>query len=439
MHRRRRFYGAGVFGGSNAKIYGVSWDKGATPTLTRTDASVGMVAAAGVDATPVTNNFDTAEIFSEITEVTDASSNVFVRIPRFYIEKTDAVGSKTWRISKRQFGSAYLPKCFDSAPYIDVGKYVANLNGTKLESKADTYPLVSKNIVEFRLYATNNGAGYQQLDIHVVDVLQTLFYVEFATLNSQAIMAGFSAGAYGTGDVATATEAGATRIVVANATAAKYVVGQTIGIGTSLGGNQVASNRTITSISVVDASNKALNFDGTAVNVAATNIVYNLGWKNGALSTVVATSGSLTSNASGLYPCKYRGIENPWANVWQFVDGLNINERQAWVCPTPASYQSNLFAAPYEQLGYANGASDGYTTAMGWDSNHPYAALPGAVGGNTTTYYADYYYQTTGQRIALLGGNWYYGADGGLSCWLLYSASSGASIALGGRLLKKAL
>ena len=76
-------------GGAPAKIYGVSWSGGSSPTLTRTDASVGMVANAGVDATPVTNNFDTAEIYKDIIDgVTDSYSNVFVRIPKFYIEKT---------------------------------------------------------------------------------------------------------------------------------------------------------------------------------------------------------------------------------------------------------------------------------------------------------------------------------------------------------------
>ena len=76
-------------------VYGVSWNKSSVPTLTRTDDAVGMVAAAGVDAGVVVNDFDTAEIFGEIAEVTDGAGNVFVRIPRFYIKKTDGAGYKT--------------------------------------------------------------------------------------------------------------------------------------------------------------------------------------------------------------------------------------------------------------------------------------------------------------------------------------------------------
>ena len=192
-----------------SKIYGVSWDGGESPVLTRTDSSVGMIANAGIDANPVSNDFDNAEIFKEITEVTDSFGNEFVRIPKFYIEKTAVGNARTWRISKRPFGNAYLPYCFRHTtgailPYVLVGKYTANLSddGTKLESKSGKFPLVNKNIVQFRDYAKANGTGYQQLDGVIVDLIQTLFYVEFATLNSQAIMNGWIYGRSNTADTA---------------------------------------------------------------------------------------------------------------------------------------------------------------------------------------------------------------------------------------------
>ena len=77
-----------------AAIYGVSWTK-ADVALTRTNGAVGFEANAGVDAGVVTNDFDTAEIFSEFTEETDADGNVFIRIPKFYIRKTDTPTLKT--------------------------------------------------------------------------------------------------------------------------------------------------------------------------------------------------------------------------------------------------------------------------------------------------------------------------------------------------------
>lgn len=399
------------------KIYGVSWDGASSPTLTRTDAAVGKTAQAGVDAGSVTNDFDNIYPWSAMEQVTDAYSNVFIRIPKFYIKKTAVGAARTWQISRGYFSGAYLPSCFANAAYVDVGKYVANLNGTKLESKSGTYPLVSKNIVDFRTYAMNNGTGYYQMDIHAVDLIRTLFYIEFATLNSQSIMAGFTSGQWNTAHTATVNENAVNRVIVANATAAVYFAGQTIGLGTSLGADDIFASRVIQSIAVYDASNKAITVDGAAFNVAIGNVIYNKGWKSGFSSSITAKSGSLVSNSSGYYPCKYREIENPWGNIWLFIDGVNINNSQAWVCRTPANYASNVFAAPYEQLSYVNINSDGCPTAMGLDSACPFAEFPTAVGGGTTTYYSDYFYQTTGQRIALLGGGWAYGTYAGLSFW----------------------
>ncbi len=428
------------------KIYGVSWLKGSSPTLTRIGDSVGMVAAAGVGITPVTNNFDTADIYKDITEVTDVLGNVFIRIPKFYIKKCDGIGYKTWEISKSAFAGSYLPWCFwdftnsVELPYIDVGKYTASLSGdNKLQSIANAYPLIHKNIVDFRTYAQANGAAYQQLDIHVVDVLQTLFIVEFATLNSQSIMNGFTAGQYNAAHTATVNENAVNRIIVANATAALYAVGQAISVGTSLGGNQIFYGRTITSIDVYDVGNKAITFDGAVVNIAIGNIIYNTGWKNGFSSGIAAKSGSLTSNSDGKNPFIYRGIENIFGNVWQFVDGVNINEYQAWICRNAASYASNVFASPYLQLSFINANADGNPIELGFDANNPFAHFSKTNGGSDSTYYCDYYYRNTGQRIARFGGRWYYGSSAGVFCWDLSNASSDASVGIAGRLLKKPL
>jgi hypothetical protein len=431
-------------------IYGVRWDKGSSPTLTRTGDAVGKVANVGVDGTFVQNDFDNLQIYREIGPVTDSYGNVFIRIPKFYIRKTDGAGFKTWEVSKTQYPGFYLPWCFwdftnsKELPYIDVGKYKATVDGSsKLQSVPNLAPLINQNIVTFRTYAKNNNInglkGYQQLDIHVVDVLQTLFYVEFATLNSQAVMAGWISGQYTNSHTATVAEASVNRIIVANATAALYAVGQPISIGTSQGGNQICYGRTITSIDVYDANNKAISFDGVPVTIAVGNMMYNTGWVNGFSKSIAASSGSLGSNTDGKHPFIYRGIESLWGDIWQFVDGVNINNNQAWVTENAESYASNVFAAPYKQLGYINANANGYPIEMGYDPNYPYAALPKTIGGGSSTYYSDYYYQATGQFIALLGAYWVSGSIAGLSGWSLNNSSGDAAVSVGGRLLKKAL
>jgi len=430
-------------------IYGASWDKGSIPTLTRTDAADGKIANAGIGLASATNDFDNLPIWGEFEEVVDDYGNYFIRIPKFYIRKLDGPNFKSWQVSKYRHPGFYLPWVFwDFAnkrelPYYDHGKYKASLSAdNKLESKPDRYPLVNKNIVDFRTYARNNNAGgllgYQQLDIHAVDVLRTLMFIEFATLNIQTIMQGYTTGQYNAAHTATVAEDNTNRIIVANATADSYRVGQAISVGTTLGGNQIFYGRTITSIDVYDANNKAISFDGTPVNIAVGNILYNTGWKNGFSRNIAASSGSLTAN-DGKYPCVYRGIESPFGDTWQFVDGVNINEFQAWVTENANDYVSNVFANPYKILGYINCNASGYVSAMGFDPNYPFAEFPTAVAGSSSTYYSDYYYQNAGQRIALVGSGWIGGSSAGPSFWTLYHASSGAVVDFGGRLLKKAL
>ena len=429
-------------------IYGASWAKVASPTLTRTDAAVGMVANAGVDGQIVQNDFDNAGIYRDIVDVTDSLGNVFRRFPKCYIRKTNSDILRTWQISKYPHPGFYRPSCFwdftnsKELPHVDVAKHKATKDASnKLESKPNLYPLVGDTIVNFRTFAHNNNAGgllgYQQLDIHVVDLLQALFYIEFATLNSQAIMYGYANGNYTATHLATVAESNTNRIIVVNAHADLYRVGQAISVGTSQGGNQIFYGRTITAIGAYDASNKAITFDGAPVNIAVGNMLYNTGWKNGFSSGIAASSGSIISNTDGKYPCAYRGIESPFGDIFQFVDGVNTNERQAWVTPNAADYASNVFASPYVQLGYVNHSADGYTTAMGHDANYPYAAFPTAGGGSDTTFYSDWYYQAAGQRVARFGGSWLGSVFSGLSYWILFITSSTPNVDAGGRLVRK--
>ena len=89
-------------------IMGVHWDKTSLPTLTRTDASVGKVANVGVDGEIVTNDFDNMPIYREIGEYIDELGNVFIKIPKFYIQKVDGNGYKRVRISKTQYPGFYF-------------------------------------------------------------------------------------------------------------------------------------------------------------------------------------------------------------------------------------------------------------------------------------------------------------------------------------------
>jgi len=146
-------------------VFGAYWNKGTDPTMTRILDAEHLTAGVGVDGEWVDNDFDKMPIFGEMGPVTDTYGNVFIRIPKFYIKKTDGGAFKTWAVSKTQYPGFYLPWCFwdftleTELSYIDVGKYKATSDGggtPKLESKPDLYPLCNQNIVTFRTYAAHH-------------------------------------------------------------------------------------------------------------------------------------------------------------------------------------------------------------------------------------------------------------------------------------------
>lgn len=437
----------------SAIVYGVSWDRSESPTLTRTDDSIGFTAEVGIDDSVVVNDFDTAEIYKDIIEVEDILGNVFIRIPKFYIKKTKSAATRTWQISNVKGTGYYLPACFydyennKELDYIYVGKYLGHVDAGVLRSIPNVYPTINTNIVDFRTAAQANNTGgllgYQQMDIHVYDMLQVLFYVEFATLDSQSIMRGFASGNYNAADVLTAdTSPAGNTLVVANATGAKFAVGQAISVGTSLGGNQRFYGRTITAIDVDTpaAGSTTITFDGDAVELFTGDILYNTAMKTGFSSTIAASSGSISSNSDGKHSFIYRGIESLYGDIFQFVDGVNVNDQRAWICRNADDYASNLFASPYEALSYINHNNNGYAVEMGFDSDNPFACFPISItGGAYNKYYCDYYYQALGQKIARVGGDWVSGSGDGLSRWYLVDTSASVSVSFGARLLKKAL
>jgi prepilin-type N-terminal cleavage/methylation domain-containing protein len=237
---------------TDAKVYGVSWD-GTVSTLVRTDDSVGLTYT--VNTSTIDSDFDDEEIYSEMTEETDSYGNQFIKIPKFYIKKTTDGTNWTWQISKnKQDNDYYLPSCFydeqsgETLSYVLVSKYNASLSAdeTKLESKTNKLPLVNMNISQLRILAEANGEGYQLLDIHVVDLIQTLFYVEYANLDSQTVMYGFANGQPNTSHLISGISG--TTLTLPSGAAANYRVGQMIYIGTGRTGVRAKDLR-ITNVS----------------------------------------------------------------------------------------------------------------------------------------------------------------------------------------------
>ena len=139
------------------------------------------------------------------------------------------------------------------------------------------------------------------------------------------------------------------------------------------------------------------------------------------------------AGTDGKTAVQYRHIENPYGNVFEWIDGINFSDGTVYVCLNPASYADDT-ATNYTNIG-SKIQSDGYITAIGVASAMPLAFYPTAVGGSETTYIPDFAYYNSGWRVLRVGGDWGGGGAAGLFYFYANYTSSYTYSYVGARLL----
>lgn len=421
-------------------------------TWERMDNNVGKVANATKDGSSVQNDFDYIYPWSDITsyiyntttnevvaEYGDMNYNpdgslgeVFTRIPSFYW--------KRWRDNTYEYISISASKLegYIKSEQFSVGRYTTSYINSKMSSRSGEVPEVNRNITSFRTESRKLGNNIAILDYHYF-LIQMLYLVEYADYNSQLMLGnGMTTFRTDNNDKSLVAETGVNRIIINTSGANNFKIGQQVSIGTSSTYNSnVAKNRTITkkeNYSSGDITGTAIYFDGDSVNIALNNVLWTTGQKSGGCDTLGMKSGCTAND--GKTAVAYRGIENPFGNVFQFVDGINVKDHVCYLCTSQDDYVVDKFTSPYNALGYTNALTNGYSKSLGYDNNYPIASFPAEIGTSSTTGTCDYYAQNTGNRIALVGGNWNNDSNAGLWSWYLYYTSGNAAFNFGSRLLK---
>lgn len=152
---------------------------------------------------------------------------------------------------------------------------------------------------------------------------------------------------------------------------------------------------------------------------------------SGQCDTLGMKSGTINNDKT--HAVIYRGVENIFGNIWQWLDGINIGSGpKSWVCKDRSQYASDKTSSPYAQISYTE-ASGNYIKTMGYDSNYPAIQRATAVQSSDSTYCPDCFVSAAGSSVFVGGG---YGA--GLYCglWSAYYGDSSYTYSnLGGRLL----
>lgn len=440
---------------SRGHVYGVrrKVSNNSSSAWERTDDAIGLVANAQKGSTVVQNDFDNLAPWKDIISFNldlttgkkkayfgdadfkfdGSNGDVYTHIPDFWIKVYQENDYDYIKIAD------YAKSGFTKVEAFDIARYHGSVcSDGVLHSYSGLIPSYNKTLPSFRSLAKSIGNEYCLLDYRQF-ILQYLYLVEYAHYHSQSKLGnGIVSMRINNADVALIAESNVNRFIVNTSAGNAFYVGQTISIGTSGAWNAtVAADRTVTAIndySEGDITGKEIIFDGAPVNIALTNVIWSSSQKEGGCDSLGMKSGCLVNDSK--HSVIYRGVENPFGNVYSWVDGINIKDRQAYICYDPSQYVSDKFENPYEKLGYINGNTNGWCKKLGHDINNPLVKLPVEIGGSDNTYMDDYYYQEAGIRVARVGGNFGDGTFAGLWCWLLSSTSSGSYWNIGARVLK---
>ncbi|NOY50438.1 MAG: hypothetical protein GXO88_07750 [Chlorobi bacterium] len=383
------FYQVGANTSNQIYWYGVEWDTTvADPSVTRIgnvqyQASLpiqnGMVRAVVNDDRTVNYYLDpnnsNKKADGTTANLTGADGQVMVIVPTHW-ERFERVGTKR----RIELATVALPG-FTKVTKYAIGAYEAYYNTTtgKLESRSGVMPTTNKTRANFRTYAAARGTGWHQLDYNSYFDIFSLYLTEYASFDSQTVLPGAT-----------------------NATSADW--------STYNGSNPVIAT---------GASNSYGNASAS-VPFSIANFV----------------GGTATLNS---HEADYRGIENVYGHIWQFVDGININytsstSAYAYIDSDPSTYADDT-PTNYVLAGKITNAS-GYITSLLDNS-----LLPQTVGGSSSTYMTDYTWASSSQagvwRVALWGASLSYSSNGGFLAASFDSPSGRVYGSIGGRLCLK--
>lgn len=267
-----------------------------------------------------------------------------------------------------------------STPYTDI-KF-SSIAGAKPASGASEGNTKNNSLTRnaVRKTCANRGEDWQQLDFTIASAEQMLFLVEFASFNIQNIPL----------------------------------------FGSGVTGMPYVTNR---NDSVPNPVNTELGNGSGTIDVKYTH-------SNGTQYDVKVPV--------------YRGVKNPFGNIWKFVDGFMRKHSAGSDC-NEAYWQdgSKAFSdtiTDYIPCGFSCATKEGYVKAFGFSEDCDFAYMTSLVGGDSNKPVGDYYYvnmSSNNNYIALLGARWDSGAHAGLFYWHLVNVASTRDCSIGGRLCRK--
>jgi len=152
----------------------------------------------------------------------------------------------------------------------------------------------------------------------------------------------------------------------------------------------------------------------------------------------VGTNGTgVGTGSDGYTPVAYRGLENLWGNVWQFVIGYNAVDSEYRITKQDGTgtLAGDLAAGEYEASNVSPITGDGYQSDVETENLLQYLMIGSETAGSSSTYLCDYFYAHDAgeQNVVLSGGHWNGGSGAGVGCLISNGGSSYSDRSIGAR------
>ena len=385
--------------------------------------------------------FDTDGTRNAAFKTDGSNGNVWVEIPLFWAKHIyDGAKEEKW-VSGAPGDGYYIPKKLQRSLARGQNKtYLAAFRAS--EDAAGHMVSVAGAIPKWGSFNTfmtaykAEGVGLSGTTSEDEEIIDLLMDVEFATRDQQSVMQGETSRYWGSDKKAQLSEENTNRIILTNADAAQFRVGEQIGVGKTCDNRNVFDSRTVTAINVFNDAHMAVVFDGTPVNIeATTHCVTNMPNKTGGTETLTAPSGTVANDAR--HDCRYRWIETPYGKQFDIIHDLLINDYQTYLClDMHGGNYGNALSEHYVPVSYQNARENGvYIRHMGFDERYPHVKNPVETrnGASTTAGFCAPYYSAEGLRVVWRGGILFFGRNAGRSCSYCHYTPSFANVNRGSR------
>lgn len=373
---------------------------------------------------------------------TDGSNgNVWVEIPLFWAKHIyDTEKEEKW-VSGAPGDGYYIPKKLQRSlargqnkTYLAAYRASEDENGHMASIAGATPKWGSFNT--FMTAYKNEGVGLSGTTSEDEEIIDLLMDVEFATRDQQSVMLGETSRYWGSNVKAQLSEENTNRIIVTNAHAANFLVGDLIGVGTSADARNVFDAREVLEIKPFNDTHTSIVFDGTPVNITAqTHRVTGFPNKTGQTDVLTAPSGTVAND--GLHDCRYRWIETPYGKQFDIIHDLLINNYQTYFCTDMhGGNYGNTITEYYEPVSYENAHENGvYIRHMGFDERYPHIKNPVKTGNGASTGagFCAVCLSAAGLRVVWRGGLLYDGRGAGRSYSYCLNDPSAAGASRGSR------